>query len=322
VEKIISKVYDSIKNGKAVVLVSVIGNSGSTPRGTGAKMAVFRDGSIVGTIGGGAVEYKSTQLALEALKEKKSYVQSFRLAPNDAADLGMICGGDMEVYFQHIEACDENIMLMENIKMQLEKNENSWIITEIEDNLWKVTIHDEFDINIRLDSIREKSKRYFMYVLKEAAKVYIFGGGHISQKLVPVLDSVQFRCIVVDDKSEFANPSLFPKAEKTIVDNFGSWSNIAINSSDYVVILTRGHLNDYDVLVQALKTEACYIGLVGSRTKLAKTRSKLIGDGYSEADFKRIYAPIGTAIKAETPEEIAISIAGQMINVRADLKNS
>lgn len=323
-KKVFLKIYDAIKSGNAAVLVSVISNSGSTPRGTDAKMAVLKDGSLSGTIGGGAVEYKSTQLALEALKKKLSYIKRFRLAPDGVADLGMICGGDMDVYFQYIEACEENIKLMENVIIQLGRNENSWLITEIEDNIWKMSIHthDGFDSSSQRELVRDNGKIYFLDVLTEAGKVYIFGGGHISQKLLPVLDSVQFKCIVVDDKCEFANSTLFPKAEKIVIDNFNNWEKALVAASDYVVILTRGHINDYGVLVQALKTEACYIGLVGSRTKLAKTRERLLSEGFSETDFKRIYAPIGTDIKAETPEEIAVSIAGEMIKVRAELKNN
>jgi xanthine dehydrogenase accessory factor len=128
---------------------------------------------------------------------------------------------------------------------------------------------------------------------------------------------------VIDEKPQFANIELFPLAEETAIVDFAKFkSRITINPCDYVVILTRGHKNDYDVLVQALQTDACYIGLVGSRTKLAVTKERLLNAGFGEDDFNRVYAPIGTAIRAETPEEIAISIASEMIKVRAEFKNS
>lgn len=88
------------------------------------------------------------------------------------------------------------------------------------------------------------------------------------------------------------------------------------------MLVTRGHKNDYNVLVQALRSNACYIGLVGGRAKLAKTKERLIDDGFTEEDFNRVFAPIGIAIKAGTPEEIAISIAAEIIKVRAELKNA
>jgi xanthine dehydrogenase accessory factor len=319
-KKLFSNIYAKVKKGEDIVLVSIIADSGSTPRGAGAKMAIYKDGTSVGTIGGGAVEYRSAQLALEALKEKKSSTKGFRLAPNDVADLGMICGGDVVVYFQYIEANNENIALIENINMHLNKDEDSWLITEIS---------DEAGLNMRIHSksccgLAEKNNtKYFIEPLSTIGKVCIYGGGHISQKLVPVLHSIDFKCVVIDDKVEFANPELFPLAVKTVVADFAEFSNqIKINPCDYVVILTRGHQHDYDVLAQALRTEACYIGMIGSRTKLGKTKERLFKDGFSEDDFNRVYAPIGTAIKAVTPEEIAISIAGEMIRVRAELKNA
>jgi xanthine dehydrogenase accessory factor len=328
-------IYETVKNGEDIVLVSVIADSGSTPRGAGAKMVVHKDGTSIGTIGGGALEYKSTQLGVEALKQKKSYVHGFRLAPNDVQDLGMICGGDVDVYFQYIQGNNENIALLENINMQLGKNENSWLITEISnENVWSMWTHSkssgEFKINnissyLKNNSVllEQNNKKYYIEPLVVTGKIYIFGGGHISQKLVPVLNSIHFRCVVIDDKPQFSNAEIFPLTEETIVVDFADFStSIRINLCDYVVILTRGHKNDYDVLVQALRTDACYIGLVGSRTKLTITKERLIKDGFSEDDYNRVYAPIVTAIKAVTPEEIAISIAGEMIKVRAELKNA
>jgi xanthine dehydrogenase accessory factor len=318
-KKLFERIYESVKNGEDVVMVSVIGESGSTPRGAGARMAVGRNGRLEGTIGGGAVEYRSTSMAAEALEQKRSYIQGFRLRPNDIADLGMICGGDLDVYFQYIEGTEENASMLEEILLQLEKDEDSWLVTEIMgEEGWNMKVSLEEGGLIGQDNVKCVKEP-----LTKAGKVCIFGGGHISQKLVPVLDSVGFRCLVIDDKPEFASEQLFPKAEKTLVADFSDFGGVvAINPSDYVVILTRGHKNDYDVLAQALRTEACYIGLVGSRTKIGKTRERLRGDGFPDDAFDRVYAPIGTEIKAETPEEIAISIAGEMIRVRAELRNA
>lgn len=318
-KKLFSSIYDTVRSGEDVVMVSVIGESGSTPRGAGARMAVWKDGTSAGTIGGGAVEYRATHLAVEALKEKKSYIHGFRLRPNDIADLGMICGGDLEVFFQYIKGTSDNAALFEEIVLQLDREEDSWLVTEIQgEEIWRMRISHDIS-----GPPKGKGIRYFEEPLTKAGKVCIFGGGHISQKLVPVLDSVGFRCVVIDDLPEFANEALFPMAQKTLVADFEHFgSTVEINPSDYVVILTRGHKNDYDVLAQALKTDACYIGLVGSRTKIGKTKERLAEDGFPERAFDRVYAPIGTAIKAETPEEIAISIAGEMIKVRAELRSA
>jgi len=317
-KNLFTSIYERMNRGEDLVLVSIIADSGSTPRGEGAKMAVYRDGTSAGTIGGGAVEYKSTQIALETLREKKSSIQFFRLAPNDVADLGMICGGDVVVYFQYIAANTDHLAFLQSIVMQIRQDENSWLITEISDQAGlNMRIHTESS-----GPLPEKNnKKYFIEPLSRAGKVCIFGGGHVGQKLVPILHSVDFKCVVIDDRAEFANPGLFPEALQTVVADFTDFSgNITIHPGDYVVIITRGHQHDYDVLVQALRTKACYIGMIGSRTKLGKTKERLFDDGFSEEDFQRIHAPIGLAIKADTPEEIAISITGEMILVRAELK--
>jgi xanthine dehydrogenase accessory factor len=318
-KKLFSSIYEAVSNGEDIVMVSVIGEFGSTPRGSGARMAVGKEGRLEGTIGGGAVEYRATSLAVEALGQRKSYVQGFRLRPNDIADLGMICGGDLDVYFQYIQGNEENSALLDEIVRQLERDEDSWLITEIRgEEGWKMKVSGE-----QGGLAEEHGVKYFKEPLTKAGKVCIFGGGHISQKLVPVLDSVGFRCLVIDDKPEFANKELFPKADKTVVADFSNFGGaVEISPADYVVILTRGHKNDYDALAQALRTDACYIGLVGSRTKIGKTRERLKGDGFPDDAFERVHAPIGTEIKAETPEEIAISIAGEMIKVRAELRDA
>jgi len=332
-KKLFSDIYEAVKVGEDIALVSVIADSGSTPRGAGAKMVVHKDGDTLGTIGGGAVEHRSSQLAVEAVKQKKSFIQSFTLAQNDAADVGMICGGNVLVYFQYIQGNDTNIAVLESILTAFDTDENSWLVTEIlNENLWNMWIQSESLQNSKISDISTYLKKNSILIEKEEIKycieplvsrekVYIFGGGHISQKLVPILKSIDFNCVVIDDRPEFANKKLFPLAEKTVVVGFEDLSNcIKINPCDYVVILTRGHKNDYDTLVQILQTDACYIGLVGSRTKLGITRERLFTDGFTEGDFNRIYAPIGLAIKAVTPQEIAISIAGEMIKVRAELK--
>lgn len=218
--------------------------------------------------------------------------------------------------------------MIENILAAFRNDEDAWLVTEIkEDNSWEMCIHSKSRQNIEKmgnyfgrnsNLVDSGDKKYLIDPVASTAKVYLFGGGHISQKLVPILSTIDFNCIVIDDRAEFANVRLFPDAEKTIVTDFAELEEqIKIKANDYVVIMTRGHKNDYDVLSQTMKTDACYIGLVGSRTKLGKTRAQLLEDGFSQEDFERIYAPIGTKIKAVTPAELAISIAGELIMVRA-----
>jgi len=338
--KLFQKMYEQIVAGQSVVLASVIASSGSTPRGAGARMLVCADGESFGTIGGGAIEYKSQQLAREVIKSKQSYVKGFILSHNDVADLGMICGGDVIVYFQYFAGGDEkNIELLEKIKLLFERNVNSWLITDISDEIaWGLGVYVEGegiignmeinagDILPLLDTKsvwhEEKGKRYYIEPLVRAGRVYVFGGGHVAQELIPVLSHIGFRCVVMDDRPEFTGEEVFPEAETTYLGDFNDiGASLQIDGSDYIVIMTRGHKNDYSVLVHALRTEAYYIGMIGSRTKVAATFEKLQKEeGFTRDELSRIYTPIGLKIKAETPAEIAISIAAQLIEVRAGNK--
>ncbi|MCL2699928.1 MAG: xanthine dehydrogenase accessory protein XdhC [Defluviitaleaceae bacterium] len=149
--------------------------------------------------------------------------------------------------------------------------------------------------------------------------VYIFGGGHVAQALVPALAAVDFRCVILEDREDFCRPELFPLAEEALlIDNSRVSDYITVSADDYVVIVTRGHKDDQSVLAQALKTPARYIGMIGSKSKSAHVFANLREAGFTEDDIKRVITPIGLAIKAETPEEIAVSITAQLILERAE----
>jgi len=133
--------------------------------------------------------------------------------------------------------------------------------------------------------------------------VYIFGGGHVARALVPILATVDFAPTVYEERPELADPSRFPAATSVIQAEFGCIANeVTIRPQDSVVIMTKGHIADYTVLAQALRTPATYIGMIGSRRKIAGTHARLRDDGFADADISRIHNPIGLAIKAETPE--------------------
>lgn len=176
-------------------------------------------------------------------------------------------------------------------------------------------------VTIHFQYISPENTAFYHLCLEEIKKqtniVYIFGGGHVAQELVPVLSHLDFTCIVFDDRPEFANSKSFPDAFKCIVGNFERLNDyINVNQQDYVCIMTRGHQFDYLVQKQILQTPAHYIGVMGSRKKTLAIREKLLADGFSEEEINRCKSPIGLDIHAETPAEIAISIAGELIQER------
>lgn len=166
--------------------------------------------------------------------------------------------------------------------------------------------------------VRERMEEEYRAYLAGKSTVYVFGGGHVSQAAVPVLASVGFRCVVADDRPEFADEALFPDAvEVHCIDFKHIEEKIRITERDYVVVMTRGHEHDYEVQAHALGRKPCYLGVMGSRHKIAFVTKRLLEDGFSLEEIQGCHMPIGLDIKAETPEEIAVSIAAELIAWRA-----
>lgn len=337
-KKLVAQMINCMEAGEDLVLVTIVASSGSTPRGAGSRMLVKTDGSTVGTIGGGAVEYRATGIAREALRRKESLIQGFSLTKNEVADIGMICGGDVTVYFQYVPAYDpEFVNLCRQMEECLQRNQDSWLILDITDvNCWQMGVYGSDGrqsgmkvpepLIAQLDrskasQIETAGRIYYTEPLVQAGLVYIFGGGHVAQELVPVLTHVGFRCVVVDDRPEFACRERFPGAYEIVVGNLQDVSAcVDVQSQDYVCIMTRGHQYDYLIQRQMLDRKPRYIGIMGSRRKIASVTEKLLADGYLLEEIERCHMPIGTEIGAVTPAEIAISIAGELILERTRRK--
>jgi xanthine dehydrogenase accessory factor len=160
---------------------------------------------------------------------------------------------------------------------------------------------------------------YFVEPVSFVSHAYLFGCGHVSQKVAPLLAQLDFSPVVYDDRAEFATQAMFPTAADVICAPFAQAdANLSVTPDDEIVIMTRGHANDLTILTWALRTPAYYIGLIGSRSKIAHTRELLLQQGFTDADFARVYTPIGLPIRAETPMEIAVSVAAEMIRCRAE----
>ena len=229
------KLKETIINEGDAVLVSVVASSGSTPRGSGAHMLITEQGRVCGTIGGGAVEYKSEQMAADVLRDKSSFVEHFRLHANDVADLGMICGGAVDVYFRYIPANDRKLLELANrVESLFAAHEEFWLICEMTGgSMGDMAVYSRksgsFGAEVSAELISKLGSKpaqyeidghvYYCEQLQAPGKVYIFGGGHVAQELVPALARVGFRCVVIEDRPEFAKPELFEgRAETRLVD--------------------------------------------------------------------------------------------------------
>lgn len=324
-----------LAQGDNVVLATILQSHGSTPRGIGANMLVFPDGSCYGTIGGGAVEYQVQQLALStALPEQRSIRKEYTLSNRQAANIGMVCGGNVQVYLQYLSANNtETLAFFQNMSAASQENRSvRWLLsidtqTEQGQNIL-CEKNNDLDLPSEVSSLLRRPVPgsvlvndvfYYVQPISESGSVYLFGGGHISQKVVPVLHSVFFRCVVIDPRAEFVTEALFPNASRRIAQPFqGICNTLSISEDDAIVIVTRGHVDDRTVLIEALQTPAYYIGMIGSRNKINTTYTTLIRENsVPYGALQRVHAPIGLPIGGETPEEIAISIAAELIAARS-----
>lgn len=327
-------IAEKLSHGEDLVLVTVIASSGATPRGAGARMIVGKEGRICGTIGGGAVEYRSEKIAAELLEKKESAERDFSLTKDDVQKLGMICGGAVNVFFKYISSDDSEVLnIAEKAEELFKKGGDLWIISEISDN-GRLGLYSTETGYIGVDApawvdealtrhpqrIINDGRDFYVEQINSSGRVYVFGCGHVAQELVPVLSHVGFRCVALDDRPEFAKRELFESAEEVKLIDFQHLSDyINVTEEDYACVMTRGHAYDAIVQAQLLQTDACYIGVIGSAHKKAGVYARLKEEyGFDDSVFERITSPIGLKIKAKTPAEIAISIAAQLIEFRAE----
>jgi xanthine dehydrogenase accessory factor len=152
---------------------------------------------------------------------------------------------------------------------------------------------------------------------------FLFGCGHISVIVSKIGAMAGFQVVAVDDRAEFACEERFPDAEQVVAMAFSNaFLQLKVNRSSYIVIVTRGHAGDQEVLEWALGTEARYIGMIGSRQKIQSLYNRLEEKGVAPETLQRVHAPIGLDIGALTPAEIAVSIVAEMINVRRGTRRS
>jgi len=163
--------------------------------------------------------------------------------------------------------------------------------------------------------------KIFIDILQPKEEVLIFGAGHIAVCVSKLAKMVGFRAVIIDDRKEFANQNRFPEADEIIAEEIEeALTHLNITPSTYIIILTRGHLKDEEVLTSVIRSGAAYIGMIGSRNKNATVFQQLTKKGISQEELNKVHAPIGIDIKAQTPEEIAVSIMAEIIQVRREKK--
>ena len=317
---IFAKILYELEKDHDLMLVTIIGEAGSAPRGTGSQMLVNMDGRLLGTIGGGAVEHQAESLALELLAEKKSRVHDYVLRKNSKGeDIGMVCGGDVTVWFQYIDHTDSRwTALAGAVCDRIAARMPGWLVQHLDGSLPVLLDGTGEGEGIFCIPGCKRTENAFSMPLPIGERAVLFGGGHITRALAPLLVGVGFRVTVMDNRPEYTDPADFPGVERVVC---GDYLRIAdymdLTGEDYAVIMTNGHAHDFDVEAQILRGEIAYVGVIGSRKKTAVVNARLREAGIPEEAIASVHTPIGMSIKAVTPAEIAISIAGEMICERA-----
>ena len=329
-----------VERGETFMWATIIASRGSAPRHAGTCMLIERDGSTAGTIGGGPLEAAVLERAVHALVREKSLLMDF-----DSARLGMLCGGEGLVLIEFVEPARPGVQdLYACLSDLLSKGEGGWVVRAVvrDDDgecrvgtcLVRADGSAAGDPVAPLDQLRELARRggeddqvraaarpaeVFVQQVGARGKAIVFGAGHCGESVVPVLSGLGFFTTIVDDRAGFANAERFPRADRIVVPaSFDEVTKyLPVDTDTYLVIVTRGHEHDKSVLRQALKTPARYIGMMGSAKKVAQIFEALRDEGFTPDDLARVHAPIGLPIGAETPEEIAISIAAEMVQCRA-----
>jgi xanthine dehydrogenase accessory factor len=337
-----------LEDGEPLVQATIIKHAGSTPRSVGSKMFVRRDGSVIGSIGGGLVEFEMQKLAREIFTTGKAHIETVDLSGEEAATTDMmICGGRLEILLEYLSAEPEDGKAFRKLVTAMQETKKGYLIKTLDtkgetvSQMERCFVHRDAPVLgifsgpeswlplLTGESDRKKcpviatveGKRFFVEPTFLPGTVYLFGAGHVSRPVAELSSLVEFQTVILDDRADFANKDRFPKADRIIVipSYKNLFSDLDIDHDSYLVIVTRGHMHDKTVLEQSLRTKAGYIGMIGSKRKQYLLYEELLGKGFTKEDLERVHNPIGLNIHAETPEEIAVSIVAQLIDVRSKI---
>jgi xanthine dehydrogenase accessory factor len=336
--------YQTVRSPLA--LATVTGTSGSTPQKPGSSALFIQDSLLSGTIGGGAVEERVKKIVQTAILSKESGIFDFELDNDISYTDEPICGGKMNVL---VDARPElHHDTFEQLKQSILEGIPGLLVTKVTKlegqsvdivRFW-ISHIDEKTIppELKID-IEKKTRELFAYgrrakytelALSLEAEIVFFepvfppahlviaGAGHIGKALAHLGKLLDFEVTVIDDREEYANIKNITDADCILVEDIGKAFQALKKTQDtYVVIVTRGHKSDADALKYCIGTGIAYIGMIGSAKKVAEMRKKFIGEGWSsQQQWRNIHAPVGLKINSQSVQEIAVSIAAELVQVR------
>ena len=306
--KVLERVVGEVDAGRAVALGVVVGRRGSAPQQPGALLCVDEAARITGTVGGGCVEADVRRRAHELLSRRAGAdrgtgeaggapeaVRTLDLDHDFGFDDGLICGGQMDIAVV-VYAGGAEVEPVRQAVARLRAGESTTLPIRV------TTTEGVVEYRVKLEP---------------APKLVIAGAGHLGKALAELAVRLGFAISVIDDRADYANAERFPSPIEPVVGDIAqTLCGWLIDANTYVVVVTRGHQHDEQALGAVLSSSAKYLGMVGSKRKIQVIYDDLRQAGATDAQLERVHAPIGLPISALTPEEIAVSIAAELISVR------
>ena len=339
---IFQKVVEFIDEGASFAVGLVLNAEGSTPRKAAVRVVIDETGKIWGTLGGGLVEAEAQRRAVEVCRTKQPVVFDMLFHGAGRAADDPICGGSMRIlldptvakdrtcYAQVAEATRQRrrgVMLTTVRTAEQTEVTSQWFSAENihadlpfpgAENVRSCLARETPGLFVESSQTSDVSTEVLVEPVIPKPLLLIAGGGHVGQALATAADLAGFDVTVVDDRPEFTDPSLFPAGTATRCGDIPKQIAALASAADtYIVIVTRGHKLDAATLEACIRAPVAYIGMIGSRRKFSLLRENFIQSGLAtEAEFDRVFAPVGLDIGAVTVPEIAASITAELIAVR------
>lgn len=307
------QLLNKLQENQTVYVLTVIQNAGSSPGRKGFKMLVAKDGFIFGSVGGGVMEFTLVEEAKKLIQEVKHPIL-FRKQihqGNGKGKSGMICSGEQTVVFHPFG--NSEMELVQQILDCLQNNQQKTICFS--------PTGIEFIENIFTNKYETNIQSEFAWQFKELIgfkeTITIVGGGHVGLAVSQLFKQLNFHVVVFDNRQNLntLNVNTFTN-QKFVIDYADIEKHIKQGNDSYVVIMTNKYTDDKLVLSQLIRNNYQFIGMLGSKAKLKIMWDVMLQEGFTQQELDAIYAPIGLHIKSETPEEIAVSIAAQIIQVK------
>ena len=338
-KELIPNLLNWLQNGETIAIATVIQTWGSSPRQTGAKMAITASGKMTGSVSGGCVEGAVVEAGIEVLKNREPQLLHFGVADETAWEVGLACGGTIEVFVQPLE-----VERFQQLKAAVEGEYPAAAVTIIRGPtgmlgsslVWSEKQVPQTSFTAEMESemieaaqsalsggkplrlqLPDEHVELFADVLLPSPMLVIVGGVHISIALAKMAKVLGYRTVIIDPRRAFGSTERFPHADQLIQ----AWPDEALNSlaispNTAIAVLTHDPKLDDPALLAALPGLAYYVGALGSKTTQGKRRQRLLEAGLSETQVNRLHGPIGLDLGAHSPEEIALSILAEIVAAR------